>query len=128
MGNPMPALLLSALVSAASLHGVAPQEEREIHQLIRANDPRDLPRLEELVDSNLPYSLVVPEGGMGGRIPLCNAAYFGNLDAVKLLLRLGASVEGRGERGAPLRDAASMGHAGIVFILLTHGADVNAAD
>lgn len=58
--------------------------------------------------------------------PLCNAAKYGNKDAVQLLLSRGANIEGGGSGHTPLVHAAREGHFEIVQYLVDEGANVNA--
>lgn len=50
------------------------------------------------------------------------------LEAVAFLIGQGANVNTRGLSQTPLIDAASVGHAEMVSLLLAHGADARAAD
>ena len=64
-----------------------------------------------------------------GFTPLHFAAFFGQRDAVVLLLARGADVEARGTgwmTGTALNSAASRGRSDIALLLLDAGADVNA--
>jgi Ankyrin repeats (3 copies) len=59
-------------------------------------------------------------------IALHYAAWYGQVEAVRYLLRRGSNAHGCGERA--LISAASRGHRKIVQILLDWGCDVNAGD
>jgi ankyrin repeat protein len=57
------------------------------------------------------------------------AAYEGNIEAVKQHLADGQDVNAKAERGlTPLHTASTWGHKEIVELLITEGADVNAKD
>ncbi|CAL4898031.1 unnamed protein product [Urochloa decumbens] len=60
-----------------------------------------------------------------GYTPLHNAAEFGHLEAVRLLLSKGVPVDPINRRGTPLHLAAAMDHDEVVKILLERGADPN---
>jgi ankyrin repeat protein len=61
--------------------------------------------------------------------PLHEAAYFGDVEDVKLLLERGADPNAKDNYGrTPLHIAAQKGHAEIVRVLLEHGADPRIAD
>ena len=65
----------------------------------------------------------------GGHTPLHWAAAFGDLQAVRRLLHLGASANGKSrERWTPLHFAAWYGRSRASRMLLAHGARVNARD
>ena len=57
--------------------------------------------------------------------PLRAASVMCHESTVRLLLRLGASVQVSGSLGEPLQAAAMRGHESITRILLSHGADVD---
>jgi uncharacterized protein len=64
-----------------------------------------------------------------GFTPLGLAAFFGHLDAVKVLLDSGAQVNVSSRnalKAVPLRSAAVAGHLDIARLLVARGADVNA--
>jgi uncharacterized protein len=85
----------------------------------------DLDRLTELVADD--PDLVAASSG-DGFSPLHLAAFFGQADAVRLLLARGAACDepGRGwMTGTPLHAAAAGSHASIVVMLLAAGADPN---
>ncbi|HEX3299529.1 MAG TPA: ankyrin repeat domain-containing protein [Actinomycetota bacterium] len=85
----------------------------------------DLDRLTELLAED--PELVDAMSG-DGFTPLHLAAFFGQTDAVRLLLARGATVDRNGTgwmTGTPLHAAASGSHAGVVRMLLDAGADPN---
>lgn len=61
---------------------------------------------------------------------LNNAAYHGNIEALKQAIAAGANVNAiiAGPGASPLHWAATSGHTNICKLLPEHGADVNAAD
>nr|CAB3462537.1 unnamed protein product [Digitaria exilis] len=61
-----------------------------------------------------------------GYTPLHNAAEFGHIKAVRLLLSKGVPVDPLNSRGTPLHLATAMDHDQVVKILLDHGADAGA--
>ncbi|RDD34218.1 ankyrin repeat protein [Wolbachia endosymbiont of Cylisticus convexus] len=64
-----------------------------------------------------------------GNTPLHTAAWEGNLEVVKLLLKHGADVHAENfERKTPLHFAAWEGGLKVVKLLLKHRADVHAKD
>ncbi len=66
-------------------------------------------------------------GWPGGETPLHQAADRGHTEVVKILLKAGAKVNAKENRGnTPLHSAVSGGHAETVKILLVSGANVNA--
>ena len=85
-----------------------------------------LARLGELLDAE-PGS--ANSHSSDGATPLGLAAFFGHLEAVKLLLDRGANpsvlMTNPAFPFAPLHSAMSAGHREIVFLLLGRGADVN---
>lgn len=87
----------------------------------------DTARLEELLDAE---PALVDAWSADGFTPLHLAAFFGNDDAVDVLLARGADVEAvsRNALGVrPLNSAAAAGERRICERLLTHGADVETA-
>ena len=66
----------------------------------------------------------------GGCTPLQIAAYFGQLDAAKMLIQSGADIHDRSgwNNTEPLEKAAWTGHADVVALLLDHGAKVDGTD
>ena len=65
------------------------------------------------------------EGGPEGAAPLWYAAFYGNMDVVRLLLQAKADPRMGGEGDAPLRCAAARGRCGVVCALLQAKADVD---
>jgi len=85
----------------------------------------DLDRLSEILGQD--PDLVDARSG-DGFTPLHLAAFFGQTDAVRLLLARGATVDPGGTgwmTGTPLHAAAAGSHASIVRMLLDAGADPN---
>jgi ankyrin repeat protein len=85
----------------------------------------DLDRLSELLAED--RDLVEARSG-DGFTPLHLAAFFGQVDAARLLLARGAACDPPGTgwmTGTPLHAAAAGSHAAIVSILLETGADPN---
>lgn len=85
----------------------------------------DLDRLSELFA--IEPELVDATSG-DGFTPLHLAAFFGQTDAVRLLLARGAAPDERGHgwmTGTPLSAAAAGGHTAILLMLLETGADPN---
>jgi ankyrin repeat protein len=85
----------------------------------------DLDRLTELLADD--PELVDAMSG-DGFTPLHLAAFFGQADAVRLLLARGATADRNGTgwmTGTPLHAAASGSHASVVRLLLEAGADPN---
>ena len=71
--------------------------------------------------------LALPGAAFGDNMPLHEAVKRDNLDAVRLLLELGADVNARDRDGdTPLHEAATWGRPEIARLLLDAGADVNA--
>lgn len=66
------------------------------------------------------------EGGGYGLTPLLSAAFSGETETLKLLLKEGADVNAKGENGwAPLHMASFKAHIEIIKHLIENGADVN---
>src|SRR5689334_2097559 len=85
----------------------------------------DLDRLTELLADDPDLADAMSGDGF---TPLHLAAFFGQTDAVRLLLARGAAVDRNGTgwmTGTPLHAAASGSHAGVVRMLLEAGADPN---
>lgn len=82
----------------------------------------------------LPYTLFLfcffiqaCDSGLVGEPPLHQAAYRGDVDEMKQLIKSGVSVHSLNSEGAtPLHWAAFKGHLPAAKLLLHHGADVNA--
>jgi uncharacterized protein len=86
----------------------------------------DLSRLRELLEGN-PAFASMPDSQ--GYTPLHYAAYFGQLEAARFLLGIGAEMSAVSMdplRNHPLHAAASSGHGEVVQLLLEAGADPNA--
>ena len=68
-------------------------------------------------------------GGCGSGRNIHDAAFWGNIEAVKQHLAEGADVNAKGEKGeTPLHGAAFTGRMEVVELLIENGADVNAKD
>jgi len=64
-----------------------------------------------------------------GWTPLTCAAYYGNFNAIEILIKQGADVNQIDENGRyPLHNAASKGYVDIIEVLIKHGAKVNQED
>jgi ankyrin repeat protein len=110
-------------MNAALVAAVRPHVERL--NVFEASAFGDLDRLSELLADKA--DLVAAWSG-DGFAPLHLAAFFGQVDAVRLLLARGAPVDepGRGwMTGTPLHAATAGSHAAIVTMLLAAGADPN---
>jgi len=86
----------------------------------------DMPVLETLLAGN--RSLIAAKS-TDGWTPLHLAAFFGKLEAARLLLNRGADANARSSNpmeNTPLHAAASGKHSKIIRLLLDHGAAVNA--
>jgi ankyrin repeat protein len=86
----------------------------------------DTKGLEELLAGNRSLVGAVSSDGW---TPLHLAAYFGRLEAVRLLLNKGASVKARSANAmenTPLHAAAAGRHAHVIRVLLEFGAEANA--
>ncbi len=86
----------------------------------------DCAQLESLLASNRSLLSALSTDGW---TPLHLAAFFGKIDAVRLLLNKGASVTTRSTNAMenlPLHAAAAGRHADIVKLLLDHGASADA--
>ncbi len=67
--------------------------------------------------------------GYKGATALSEAAFWGCSEIAKTLIKHGANVNARAERGiAPLHEAVYTRHLELARLLLEHGADVNAKD
>jgi ankyrin repeat protein len=107
--------------------GLVDAVKRHVEQLniFEAATFGDLDRLSELLGDD-PGLLEAVSGD--GFTPLHLAAFFGQTDAVRLLLARGAACDPAGAgwmTGTPLHAAASGSHASIVRLLLEAGADPN---
>ena len=86
----------------------------------------DCAQLEALLAGN---RSLVEALSSDGWTPLHLAAFFGNIDAARLLLNKGAQVNARSTNpmeNLPLHAAAAGRHPGLVKLLLDHGASANA--
>ncbi len=86
----------------------------------------DTARLEELLAGNRSLATALSTDGW---TPLHLAAFFGKVEAVRLLLNKGAPVKARSTNSmenTPLHAAAAGRHAGVIKVLLDHGAPPNA--
>ena len=67
--------------------------------------------------------------GCGSGRNIHDAAFWGNIEAVKQHLAEGADVNAKGEKGeTPLHGTAFTGRMEVVELLIENGADVNAKD
>ncbi|WP_086930456.1 ankyrin repeat domain-containing protein [Agarilytica rhodophyticola] len=74
------------------------------------------------------FFIVACDAGLVGEPPLHQAAYRGDVDEMKKLIKSGVSVDSLNSEGAtPLHWAAFKGHLPAAKLLLRHGANVNAA-
>ncbi|HLX45699.1 MAG TPA: ankyrin repeat domain-containing protein [Bryobacteraceae bacterium] len=83
-------------------------------------------RIEELLSAN---RSLVSALSSDGWTPLHLAAFFGKLEAARLLLNKGAQVNARSTnpmQNMPLHAAAAGKHSEIIKLLLDHGASANA--
>ncbi len=86
----------------------------------------DTGQLETLLTANRALTSAVSTDGW---TPLHLAAFFGKDDAARLLLNKGALVNARSTnamQNAPIHAAAAGRHAGLVKLLIDHGASANA--
>jgi ankyrin repeat protein len=97
---------------------------QEVHSAVASDD---VARLREYVE-NRPES--IQERDRDGCTPLLVAARDGRLEAVKILVELGAEIEARDPiyLRTPLAWASFHAHPEVAEFLLRSGADVNAAD
>ncbi|KAM7191966.1 Ankyrin repeat-containing domain protein [Naviculisporaceae sp. PSN 640] len=86
--------------------------------------PSALPRLFRCLPRDKARMLVNRKGRMPGRrSPLCAVAITGNVEAFRMLLRMGVDVEVEGsEHGTPIMEAAAHGRLKLVRLLVRHGA------
>jgi len=86
----------------------------------------DCAQLETMLAANRSLISAVSTDGW---TPLHLAAFFGKLDAVRLLLNKGAKVDARSTNpmhNLPLHAAAAGRHVDVIKVLLDHGASANA--
>jgi len=86
----------------------------------------DTAQIENLLSDNRSLMTVLSSDGW---TPLHLAAFFGKLDAARLLLNKGAEVNARSTNAMenmPLHAAAAGRHADLVQLLIDHGASANA--
>ncbi|KAL8878265.1 MAG: hypothetical protein Q9198_003885 [Flavoplaca austrocitrina] len=68
-----------------------------------------------------------PTGTINGETPICVAARYGNVEAVRSLFKHGVSPNTRDEDGnTPIHGAAFSGHHEMIETLVDHGADLTA--
>ena len=125
--------LFAVLSSALLLSGCAlPPEQLALRQRLEAGvqTPEDMVRFKT---SDAAYAPVISSGqdwpqvgaataSSASAAALLQAAQLGDANAVRRLLREGASVEGRGGAMTPLAAAAMAGHTDVVKLLLAKGA------
>src|SRR5580704_3473778 len=95
-------------------------------EIFGASIQGDASRIEALLAGN--RSLISAKSS-DGWTPLHLAAFFGKLDAARLLLNKGAQVNARSTnpmQNTPLHAAAAGKHATVAKLLIDHGANVNA--
>lgn len=112
-------LVIASLVCAAGTSSSASNVSDEFYGAIRNND---LARLESLISGGAD----VNTRDRHEETPLMYAAYVGSLDAMKLLLKDGASVDAQSQSGATALIWAAT-DLGKVRLLIEHGANVNLA-
>jgi ankyrin repeat protein len=112
-------LSVASVVCAAIASSAAPNVSDEFYSAIRNND---LTRLEGLISGGAD----VNTRDRHSETPLMYAAYVGSLDAMKLLLKDGASVDAQSQSGATalIWSATDLAK---VRLLIGHGANVNLA-
>lgn len=104
----------------------AVEDATDAELLLSACMRNDRPAAQRLLDRDPELPLRLPEDE---RAMLVRAAEHGNAEAVTLMLDLGFPLDTRGEHGGtPLHFAAYSGSAGIVRLLLDHGADIESRD
>lgn len=91
-------------------------------QLISAAEKGDSTNMKTLITGGAR----VNSFDQAGNSALLGAAREGELEAVRMLLKAGAYVDGRGGAMTPLAAAALRGHSHIVSLLIRSGADINA--
>ncbi|MFC1887197.1 ankyrin repeat domain-containing protein [Candidatus Cloacimonadota bacterium] len=95
----------------------------EIHELISSDD---LTGVETILASNPEFLEVEDSLGLS---PINYASAYGKLEAVKLLVQLGADLDhGDNENSNPLHNASANAHMDIVEYLISIGMDVNKTD
>ena len=110
-------------VLLAALLGVLGTARADLREAVRASD---LAYLRALLAVPLPPD--ERDGVYEGDTALHLAAQLGNVEAVRLLLEAGATVDAEGLLNrTPLHDAASGGHVEVAQLLLDHGADMHHA-
>ena len=105
-----------------------PPTQDEIKQFFRAACSDDTTTMDQLLKTRSNPDLLNAIGHKG-RTPLHEAAGRGKIEAVKLLIARGASIEATDEdKGTPLHTAAANGQAVAVDLLLAKGAKVDSVD
>jgi ankyrin repeat protein len=112
-------LIFAALLWTAAAWSASSNVSDEFYSAIRNND---LARLESLIAGGAD----VNTRDRHQETPLMYAAYVGSLDAMKVLLQKGASVDAQSQSGATALIWAATGLA-KVRLLIDHGANVNLA-
>ncbi|KAL9026412.1 MAG: hypothetical protein Q9196_004919 [Gyalolechia fulgens] len=113
----------------------------QIKKLTKAHDMENT--LAEVLKLEIPSSIEIPSltaifelliakganptGSENGETPIHVAASYGNVEAVRSLLKLGVSPNTRDkDRRAPIHSAAFSGNHEIIDLLVDHGADLTA--
>jgi hypothetical protein len=114
-------MILATVLASLTWNG--PVRAGEIHDAARAGD---VEKVRALLKAN-PGLVNANDKDTYGKTPLFEAARWGHMDVVELLLSKSAKVNAKDNRGdTPLFGAVSSGHMDVVTLLLSKGAEVNA--